>query len=152
MVGKRRPLAKQAVRVACAGAVSVAVAIALSAPAAWSAERAPKNNRAPAGYPGPRCNDPVVIDQIRAEFDSRYWATGPTGVVILNAREANFDSWPQERIPRRFCTGMIDARGGILRPIYYAIIADGESYGLAWCVVGLDGAWVFDPQCRYARP
>jgi len=142
-VNKRRPLATIA--------LSVVAAIALCAPAAWSAQRAPKDNRAPAGYPAPRCNDRVVLDQILAEFDSRYWASVPTGVRI-RAREANWESWPQNLIPRRFCEGMIDARNGIERPIYYAIIADGVSYSLAWCVLGLDGAWAYDPQCRLARP
>jgi len=28
----------------------------------------------------------------------------------------------------------------------------GTSYGVQWCVVGLDRNWAYNPQCKMARP
>jgi hypothetical protein len=134
-----------------AKALSLVIASALCASPAWSAGAAAKDNRAPAGYPAPRCNDPVVYERIAAEYRSRHWASGFAAVGI-RATEASWQSWPQHLIPRRFCQGTIQALSGAERPIYYAIIADGLSYELQWCVVGLDRAWPYDPRCRLARP
>jgi hypothetical protein len=134
-----------------AKALSFVVASALCASPAWSAGGAAKGNRAPAGYPAPRCNDPVVYARIAAEYPGRHWASGFAAVGI-RAHEASWESWPQRLIPRRFCEGTIKALSGAKRPIYYAIIADGLSYELEWCVVGLDRAWPYDPRCRLARP
>lgn len=134
-----------------ANALSFVVASALCASPAWSAGSAAKGNRAPAGYPAPRCADPVVFNRIAAEYGVRHWASGFAAVGI-RAHEASWESWPQHRIPRQFCAGTIKALSGAKRPIYYAIIADGPDYGLEWCVVGLDRTWPYDPRCRLARP
>src|SRR5215208_2034747 len=70
-------------------ALSFVFASALCASPAWSAGGAAKGNRAPAGYPAPRCNDPVVIARIAAEYPGRHWASGFAAVDIRRAREAN---------------------------------------------------------------
>jgi hypothetical protein len=93
----------------------------------------------------------VVFAQIAAEYAGRHWASGFAAVGI-RADEANWESWPQNLIPRRFCAGTIEALSGVKLPIYYAIISDGAGYALEWCVVGLDRAWPYDPRCRLARP
>lgn len=134
-----------------AGALSFVAAIALCAPDAWSADRAGKQHRPPAWYPAPSCNDYAVRDRIAAEFGPRYWTSGLAADAI-RAREASWESWPQDLIPRRFCAGTVRAPYDIERPIYYAIIADGASYWLEWCIVGLDRAWAYNPHCRLARP
>src|SRR3954470_12930476 len=128
------------------------LASALCAPTAWSADRVAKGHRTPASYPGPRCDDPAVVDQIVAEYRGRHWASG---FDVLRVREANWESWPQHLIPRRFCEGQIKARLGpkrLIYPIYYAIIADGPKYQVASCVVGPDHGWPYDQRCRLARP
>jgi hypothetical protein len=127
------------------------VASALCAPAAWSGDRAAKTNRAPADYPAPRCNDPGVFARIAAEYRGRHWASGFAAVAI-GAHEADWVTWPQKRMPRRFCEGTIIALSRAELPIYYAIIADEPGYELAWCVVGLDHGWPYDQRCRLARP
>lgn len=45
---------------------------------------------------------------------------------------------------------------GVRRAVHYAIIEDtgylGVSWGVQWCVVGLDRNWAYHPACRMARP
>jgi hypothetical protein len=141
---------KHAVRGARAGVLSFMFASASCAPTAWSGDGAVKGHRVPAGYPAPRCDDPVVFAQIGAEYRGRHWASGFAAVGI-RAHEASWESWPQY-MPRRFCEGTIKSLSGAERPIYYAIIADGPGYELEWCVVGLDRGWPYDRRCRLARP
>lgn len=133
-----------------AKALIVVVASALCASPAWSAGGVVKGIE---WNSGPRCNDPAVVDQIVAEYRSRHWASG---FEDIHTGKARWKSWPHHvRPPRRFCEGQIKAWRGpelLTYPIYYAIIADDPSYRLAWCVVGLDRPWPYDPRCRLARP
>ena len=103
----------------------------------------------------PRCDDPSIYGQIVADSRSRYWASSVT-VVDIDARKAPTRKyWPQD-MPRRFCEGAIKTQSGaespINYPVYFAIIGSSSGYDLAWCVVGLDRQWAYDPQCRLARP
>ena len=45
---------------------------------------------------------------------------------------------------------------GITRPVYYSIIEDGGligmTYGVEWCVVGLNRNWAYNPACKMAQP
>ena len=45
---------------------------------------------------------------------------------------------------------------GKRRPVYYSIIEDGGmigwTWGVNWCVQGLDRNWAYNPDCRQARP
>lgn len=131
------------------------VASALFASPAWaakSASRVAKSYRVPASYPGPSCDDPAVLGQIKAEYSGSHWVPG---TELFNVGDANWDSWPQDLIPRRFCKGQIRAPRryeSLIYPIYYAIIVDGPTYQVPWCVVGLDRPWYNDPRCRLARP
>jgi hypothetical protein len=153
------------VRSARVKALSFLVASALCASPAWSADRVAKSNWAPPEYL-PRCNDSAVFGQIAAEFLGRHSASG-FGAVRIGGREVIRKYWPQADMPRRFCEGMVKPLSGAERldcryvspsyypvcyPIYYAIIANGPSYELEWCAVGLDRAWPVDPRCRLARP
>jgi len=40
--------------------------------------------------------------------------------------------------------------------VYYSIGEDtgmiGASWGVEWCVVGLDRNWAYNPRCKMARP
>jgi len=147
---------KHKIRSARAWARSFILASALCASTFRSADGATPGYLVPGSYPAACCDDPVVFDRITAEFRGRFWTLG-VAVIDIRAHEASWDSWPQYRIPRRFCAGTIIARRGNERqiydqPIYYAIIADGRRYEVEWCVVGLDRAWPYDRRCRLARP
>jgi hypothetical protein len=161
-----RPAARgwmNAVRGARAKALGFVVASTLCASPAWSAGKVAKSN-VPAGYAVPRCDDPEVFARIGAEFSGRHWSVGPVGI---RGGEVTREYWPQADMPRRFCEGVVKPLSGAARPgckyhspsfypvcypIYYAIIANGPSYELEWCAVGLDRAWPVDPRCRLARP
>lgn len=148
------PLAARGwMRAVRAAALGFVVTSALCALIAWPADAVAKGNRVPAWYPGPSCNDPAVLDQIVAEFRGRHWASG--GFESIGIGPADWESWPQQLIPRRFCEWRIRMWRGaqpVIRPLYYAIIATDPGYRLEWCVVGLDRPWPYDPRCRLARP
>jgi hypothetical protein len=45
---------------------------------------------------------------------------------------------------------------GVRRAVHYAIVEDagylGVTWGVEWCVVGLDRNWAYSPACKMARP
>jgi probable HAF family extracellular repeat protein len=69
-------------------------------------------------------------------------------------------------IPRRFCIGKVHINDGTARRINYSIAEDtgiiGATWGVEWCVVGLDRNWAYAspttppgqtaPACREAGP
>jgi hypothetical protein len=64
--------------------------------------------------------------------------------------------WAVDTIPRRFCTGTVVVSDGVKRRVNYSIIEDGGmiggTWGVEWCVLGLDRNWAYNPQCRMALP
>ncbi|WP_420712626.1 hypothetical protein [Ancylobacter sp. SL191] len=48
------------------------------------------------------------------------------------------------------------AQGGHHRTVWYSLVEDGGflgySWGVEWCVEGLDRSWTYAPNCRMARP
>ena len=79
-----------------------------------------------------------------------------TIVNFENIRETAFRPWAANTIPRRFCSGIVEVSDGIKRPIHYSISEDGgfigASFGVEWCVVGLDRNWSYNPACKMALP
>jgi hypothetical protein len=59
-------------------------------------------------------------------------------------------------IPRRFCTGRALVSDGKWRVVRYSIVEDGgmisASWGVDWCVVGVDRNWAYNPACQEAAP
>ncbi len=47
-------------------------------------------------------------------------------------------------------------KGGSHRTVWYSLVEDGGfigySWGVEWCVEGLDRSWTYAPNCRMARP
>ena len=80
-------------------------------------------------------------------------------VRILNfekIRETAFRPWAAQTIPRRFCSGIVEISDGRRHIIHYSIAEDsgmiGASWGVEWCIVGLDRNWSYNPACKMARP
>ena len=71
-------------------------------------------------------------------------------------RETAFRPWAANTIPRRFCSGIVEVSDGPKHAIHYSIAEDtgmiGSSWGVEWCVVGLDRNWAYNPACKMARP
>ena len=73
-----------------------------------------------------------------------------------NIREVAFRPWADNTIPRRFCNARALTSDGKWRMVHYSIIEDGgmigASWGVEWCVVGVDRNWANNPACRMAKP
>ena len=107
----------------------------------------------------PPCESGWALDKIRSRFgtkESRFWNSALTIVEFGQIRQIAFRPWAEATVPRRFCSGKVLVSDGRWRPVYYSIIEDGgmigASWGVEWCVVGLDRNWAYNPNCKMARP
>ena len=143
-------------------AISAAAAIGGSATSARAANPLEKNF----WLSGPRydsnvplCDEHGPLDKIAARFgtkEGRFWNSVLTIVGFEKIREVAWEPWSSGTIPRRYCTASVLVSDGKRHQINYSIIEDGgmisASYGVEWCVVGLDRDWTNNPNCRAARP
>jgi hypothetical protein len=116
--------------------------------------------------PGPRfdgvlppCDATGPLRKITERFsekEQRFWDSALTIVGFERIRETAFRSWAPNTIPRRFCSGIAIVSDGHKHPIHYSIGEDtgwiGITWGVEWCVVGLDRNWSYNPGCKMARP
>jgi hypothetical protein len=107
----------------------------------------------------PPCDSGWALDKIRARFgtkESRFWNSDLTLLEFGHIRQIAFRPWAEATIPRRWCSGKVLVSDGRWRPVYYSIIEDGgmigATWGVEWCVVGLDRNWAYNPNCKMARP
>jgi hypothetical protein len=91
-----------------------------------------------------------------AEKESRYWNSNLQILDYENVREIAFQSWTEGTIPRRYCSAVASVSDGLKHRVNYWIGEDtgmiGGSWGIEWCVVGLDRNWAYNPACKMARP
>ncbi len=107
----------------------------------------------------PLCDDPSVLGKISSHFgqkEAEFWHSDLKIVGVDRIHEIAFRPWAADAIPRRFCGGIADVTDGKRRTIYYSINETdswlGLSWGVEWCVLGLDRNWAYNPGCRMARP
>ena len=107
----------------------------------------------------PLCEEAGPLGKIQSRFsrkEGRFWNSNLEIVSFENVREVAFRPWVADAIPRRFCSATAVISDGVKRPVYFSIIEDagiiGASWGVEWCVVGLDRNWAYSPACRMARP
>ena len=107
----------------------------------------------------PPCDYPPALATIQSRFatkEGRFWNSELQIVDFLRVREVAFRPWAVDTIPRRFCSGQVLVSDGVKRRVNYLIIEDagmiGASWGVEWCVVGLDRNWAYNPGCRMASP
>ena len=107
----------------------------------------------------PPCDWPAALAKIGARFaekEGRFWNSNLSIVAFDKVREVAYRPGPPNTIPRRFCSALAFVSDGLKHPIYYSIGEDtgmiGSTYGVEWCVVGLDRNWAYSPQCKMARP
>jgi hypothetical protein len=107
----------------------------------------------------PLCDEHGPLDKIVARFgtkEGRFWNSALTIVGFEKIREIAWEPWASSTIPRRYCTASVLVSDGKWHQINYSIIEDGgmigASYGVEWCVAGLDRDWAYNPNCRAARP
>jgi hypothetical protein len=105
----------------------------------------------------PACE--TALDKVASRFEqkeSRFWNSSLQIVGFERVRQIAFRPWAKQTIPRRFCSAVALVSDGRKHPVYYAIGEDtgmiGLSWGVEWCVVGLDRNWAYNPGCKMARP
>ena len=107
----------------------------------------------------PPCDHPRALARIASRFakkESRFWSSDLTIDGFERVREIAYRPWAHDTIPRRFCRALALVSDGKPRPVYYWIGEDtgmiGFSWGVEWCVVGLDRNLAYNPGCKMARP
>jgi hypothetical protein len=116
------------------------------------------------GLSGPKYDGNVppcdyALDKIQSRFaqkEGTFWQSPLSIVGFDQVRETAYRPGPPNTIPRRFCAGFASISDGTRRPIYYSIGEDtgmiGASWGVEWCVVGLDRNWAYNLACKMAKP
>jgi hypothetical protein len=99
------------------------------------------------------------LDRIASGFSEKegsFWNSGLQIVGFDRVRETAFRPWANDTIPRRFCTATAHISDGSKHAVNYWIGEDtgfiGATWGVTWCVVGLDRDWSYNPKCKMARP
>jgi hypothetical protein len=107
----------------------------------------------------PLCGESGPLDRIQHSFhikEGRFWHSDLRIVDFQNVHEIALRPWAASSIPRRFCSAEALVSDGVKRPVYYSIVEDGGligmTYGVEWCVVGLDRNWAYNPACKEAKP
>jgi hypothetical protein len=114
--------------------------------------------------PGPRFDGDLPVceaglSKIASRFstkESRFWNSDLQILDFERVREIAYRPWAAHTIPRRFCTAVALVSDGKKRAVNYSIGEDtgmiGQTWGVEWCVVGLDRNWAYNPRCRMALP
>ena len=91
-----------------------------------------------------------------AEKEGRFWNSSLQIIGFERVREVANSPWAQGTIPRRFCRAVALVSDRRRHTVYYWIGEDtgfvGATWGVRWCVVGLDRNWAYNPACKMARP
>jgi hypothetical protein len=116
------------------------------------------------GLSGPRYDGVVphcdaALGLIAARFaskESRFWNSDLQILDFERVRQTAFRPWAAGTIPRRFCSAVALVSDGRKHPVHYWIGEDtgifGATWGVEWCVVGLDRNRAYNPGCKMARP
>ena len=107
----------------------------------------------------PPCDAQAALGKIVSRFgdkESVFWNSSLKISGFDQIREIAFRPWAANTIPRRFCSAIVHISDGSKRPLHYSISEDtgmiGQSFGVEWCVVGLDRNWAYNPSCKLAQP
>lgn len=107
----------------------------------------------------PSCDHPVALGTIQTRFAEKergFWNSELQILGFERLRQVAIRPWASDTIPRRFCSGLAVISDGRKRRVNYWIGEDtgmiGATWGVEWCVVGLDRNWAYSPQCRMAAP
>jgi len=105
----------------------------------------------------PSCE--AALDKIASRFaqkEGRFWNSDLQILDFERVREIAYRPWAEGTIPRRFCTAVAVVSDGRKHTVNYSIVEDGgmigQTWGVEWCVAGLDRNWAYNPRCKMARP
>jgi len=101
----------------------------------------------------------AALGTIASRFEQKegqYWNSNLQILDFERVREIAYRPWAKGTIPRRFCSALAIVSDGRKHRVNYWIGEDtgmiGMTWGVEWCVVGLDRNWAFNPRCKMARP
>jgi hypothetical protein len=145
----------------CFWSVIAAVLVGLSLPATADAANWLEKGiyMSGANYDGnlPPCE--AGLDTIASRFaqkEGQFWNSDLQILGFEHVRQTAFRPWAAGTIPRRFCSAVALVSDGLRHTVHYWIGEDtgmiGMTWGVEWCVVGLDRNWAYNPACRMARP
>ena len=107
----------------------------------------------------PACDAQNVLGKIALRFgdkESTYWNSALKITGFENIHQVAFRPWAANSIPRRFCSGFVYISDRTKHPLHYSIGEDtgiiNATWGVEWCVVGLDRNWAYNPACTMAQP
>ncbi|HEY0566810.1 MAG TPA: hypothetical protein VGD13_01575 [Xanthobacteraceae bacterium] len=107
----------------------------------------------------PLCDDTAALAKVASRFaekEEKFWDPTLRILGFDRVRETAWRPWAENSIPRRFCAATALVNDGKARPVYYSIAEDtgmiGATFGVEWCVVGLDRNWAYNPACKMAQP
>lgn len=105
----------------------------------------------------PACD--AALGTIASRFaakESRYWNSNLEILGYERVRQTAYRPWAAGTIPRRYCSAVAIVSDGRKHAVNYWIGEDtgtiGATWGVEWCVVGLDRNWAYNPACKMARP
>ena len=140
-------------------AAALAIGLAISAPAQAAGWLEKNFYLSGPNYDGvlPPCE--AALGRIAARFgekESRFWNSDLQILDFERVRETAYRPWAAGTIPRRFCSAVALVSDSRKHQVNYWIGEDtgmiGASWGVEWCVVGLDRDWAYNPRCKMARP
>jgi hypothetical protein len=107
----------------------------------------------------PPCQSLDALGSIQYKFaqkEGRFWVSNLTIERFDRIHETAFRPWVEGAIPRRYCSGVALISDGVWRPVHFSIIEDGgmigHSWGVEFCIAGIDRNWAYNPSCKLARP
>ena len=107
----------------------------------------------------PPCDAQAALGKITARFGEKehaFWNSALKIAGFDQVREIAYRPWAANTIPRRFCSATVYISDGTRHSLHYSIGEDtgmiGATWGVEWCVVGLDRNWAYNPACKLAQP
>src|SRR6202142_1439232 len=101
----------------------------------------------------------AALGKISARFAEKerwFWHSNLEILDFERVRETGFRPWAEGTIPRRFGTAVATVSDGLKHRVNYwigeATGMIGMTWGVEWCVVGLDRNWAYNPARKMAGP
>jgi hypothetical protein len=107
----------------------------------------------------PACDDGGVLSTISSRFGQtqrEFWDPNLAIQGFDRVREIGFRSDGLSYIPRRYCIARAAMSDQKYRTVAYAVATQlgiiGNTWGVEWCVVGVDPTFAYVPDCEVIRP
>jgi hypothetical protein len=111
-------------------------------------------------YPDmPACDDTGVLSTISGRFGQtqrEYWNPDLSIMTFDRVREIGFRSNGLDYMPRRYCVASAAMSDQKQRTVVYDVGSNfgilGLTWGVEWCVVGVDPTFAYAPDCLAIKP